>query len=133
MILSVFIFLAASAIAVFLIANYTRQISHLTLSVVINLICALSPFTAFDLVKTSVSTNTTSIAVFNATTNTTTTTSTTISTLQYSKAYFDTSTAIVLSAMFMLMVIVSILQIWFVTGQEVKRGVEKGDYERWNV
>ena len=133
MILSVFIFLATSAVAAFFIANYTKQISHLVCSIVISLICTLAPFTTFELVKTSITTNTTSVAAFNATTNTTTTTSTAISTLQYSKAYFDTSTAIVLSALFMLMVIVSILQIWNITGKNVKRGVERGDYERWNV
>lgn len=133
MILSVFIFLSASAIAVFIIANYTKQISHLTLSVVINLICALSPFTAFDLIKTSFTTNSTLISVFNATTNTTTTTSTASTAIQYTKAYFDATTAIVLSAMFMFAVIVSILQIWNVAGKNVKRGVEKGDYENWRV
>jgi len=133
MIIYVFIFLSASAIAVFLIANYTKQISHLTLSVIINLICALSPFTAFDLVKTAVTTNSTSIAVFNATTNTTTTTSTANTVLNYTKAYFDTTTAIVLSAMFMFAMIVSILQIWNVVGQNVKRGVKKGDYDNWRV
>ena len=133
MILSVFIFLSASAIAVFIIANYTKQISHLTLSVVINLICAFSPFTAFDLIKTSFTTNSTSISVFNATTNTTTTTSTASTAIQYTKAYFDATTAIVLSAMFMFAVIVSILQIWNVAGKNVKRGVEKGDYENWRV
>jgi len=133
MILSVFIFLAAAAIATFLISNYTRRISHLVFSVVINLLCVLAPFTTFDLVRTAVSTNTTSVAVFNATTNTTTTTTSALTAIQYTKAYLDTSTAIVLSAMFMLAVIVSILQIWFVVGRDVKRGVEKGDYERWNV
>jgi hypothetical protein len=133
MIIYVFIFLSASAIAVFLIANYTKQISHLTLSVIINLICALSPFTAFDLVKTAVTTNSTLIAVFNATTNTTTTTSTANTVLNYTKAYFDTTTAIVLSAMFMFAMIVSILQIWNVVGQNVKRGVKKGDYDNWRV
>ena len=133
MILSVFIFLATAAVAIFIIANYTKQISHLTLSVVINLICALSPFTAFDLVRTAVTTNTTSISVFNATTNTTTTTSTASTAIHYTKAYFDATTAIVLSAMFMFAVIVSILQIWNVAGKNVKRGVEKGDYENWRV
>jgi len=133
MILNVFIFLSAAAIAVFLIANYTRQISHLALSVILNIICVLSPFTTFDLVKSATSTNTTSITVFNATTNTTTTTSTANTVIQYTKAYFDTTTSIVLSALFMFAVIVSIMQIWNITGQNVKRGVKKGDYEDWRV
>lgn len=107
--LPIFIFLAGVAVTLFITACYSRRISLLAGSLVFNLGCFLAPWVVVY--------PSGYIETVNSTTNTTY--------VSYTFDYFDYTTKVVLSMLFLSLLIITILQFWNVVSYDVRSGVEE--------